>query len=180
MLERRTKGSPERAGLKVPPPGSPALGVLYQLFKHVMAESLSDLNLPSFSGRRERRRREGEGRGTERGGGHQVCARAFSLPDGFSLRLRPRQTVRAWEPKEGGVGAVTSRPSSSRAGGERNLRETLCWDLPGCTSASRTERARGCVGTKRQRCPRGRTGAPLGHREAASERRSSGRCCGYR
>lgn len=63
MLERRTKGSPERAGLKVPPPGSPALRVLYQLFKHVMAESLSDLNLPSFSGRRERRREEGEGRG---------------------------------------------------------------------------------------------------------------------
>lgn len=77
MLERRTKGSPERAGLKVPPPGSPALGVLYQLFKHVMAESLSDLNLPSFSGRRERRRGEGEGKGTGSGEGGTKCARVL-------------------------------------------------------------------------------------------------------
>ena len=75
MLERRTKGSPERAGLKVPPPGSPALGVLYQLFKHVMAESRSDLNLPSFSGRRERRRGGGGGGGKRREGeGGTKCA----------------------------------------------------------------------------------------------------------
>lgn len=104
-----------------------------------------------------------------------MCARAFSLPDGFSLRLRPRQIVRAWEPGEGGgrgrgaerSGAVTSHPSSSRAGGEINLRETLCPAAPPHPAWRELGESRGCVGSNGSAAlaagpelPRG-TGRPL-------------------